>query len=153
MKLKTVADTRDRDEILRRISTLSENDARQWGKMTIHQMICHLDDSYSLALNERKASPATGFLQQTVIKWVALWVPLKWMKGFPTRPELEQGKGGSAPVEFAADRMRLAANLDRFCGALPYPCIRHPVFGPMTREDWQRWGYLHADHHLRQFGR
>jgi hypothetical protein len=27
----------------------------------------------------------------------------------------------------------------------------HPVFGPMTRVDWLRWGYLHVDHHLRQF--
>jgi prephenate dehydrogenase len=29
----------------------------------------------------------------------------------------------------------------------------HPMFGPMSPEDWMRWGYLHADHHLRQFGR
>jgi hypothetical protein len=27
------------------------------------------------------------------------------------------------------------------------------MFGPMTEKDWMRWGYLHADHHLRQFGR
>ena len=29
----------------------------------------------------------------------------------------------------------------------------HPMFGPMSAADWMRWGYLHADHHLRQFGR
>jgi hypothetical protein len=29
----------------------------------------------------------------------------------------------------------------------------HPMFGGMTAKDWMRWGYLHADHHLRQFGR
>jgi hypothetical protein len=28
----------------------------------------------------------------------------------------------------------------------------HGVFGRMTLEDWQRWAYKHADHHLRQFG-
>jgi hypothetical protein len=28
----------------------------------------------------------------------------------------------------------------------------HPMFGVMTVGDWRRWGYLHADHHLRQFG-
>jgi hypothetical protein len=27
------------------------------------------------------------------------------------------------------------------------------MFGPMSERDWMRWGYLHADHHLRQFGR
>jgi hypothetical protein len=29
----------------------------------------------------------------------------------------------------------------------------HPMFGKMSAKDWMRWGYLHADHHLRQFGR
>jgi hypothetical protein len=29
----------------------------------------------------------------------------------------------------------------------------HSIFGSMTNQDWMRWGYLHADHHLRQFGR
>jgi hypothetical protein len=28
----------------------------------------------------------------------------------------------------------------------------HPIFGAMTEEEWMRWGYLHMDHHLRQFG-
>jgi hypothetical protein len=27
----------------------------------------------------------------------------------------------------------------------------HPIFGAMTRRAWMRWGYLHVDHHLRQF--
>ena len=29
----------------------------------------------------------------------------------------------------------------------------HAMFGTMSPEDWMRWGYLHTDHHLRQFGR
>jgi hypothetical protein len=28
----------------------------------------------------------------------------------------------------------------------------HPLFGRMSDADWLRWAYLHADHHLRQFG-
>jgi hypothetical protein len=28
----------------------------------------------------------------------------------------------------------------------------HPVFGRLSRSAWLRWGWLHADHHLRQFG-
>jgi len=31
-------------------------------------------------------------------------------------------------------------------------CPTHPIFGPMSRPAWLRWAYLHADHHLRQFG-
>ena len=28
----------------------------------------------------------------------------------------------------------------------------HPIFGRMSEAEWLRWGYLHTDHHLRQFG-
>ena len=28
----------------------------------------------------------------------------------------------------------------------------HPIFGRLSRTAWLRWGYLHIDHHLRQFG-
>jgi hypothetical protein len=28
----------------------------------------------------------------------------------------------------------------------------HPIFGRMSDAAWLRWGYLHMDHHLRQFG-
>jgi hypothetical protein len=37
--------------------------------------------------------------------------------------------------------------------APPQPVARtHPIFGALSARDWLRWGYLHADHHLRQFG-
>jgi hypothetical protein len=75
------------------------------------------------------------------------------MKGVPTRPEIQQGKGGSLPLDFGQDLRWLLSTLDRFCDALPRPCMPHPIFREMTAEDWMRWGYLHADHHLRQFGR
>jgi hypothetical protein len=151
--MKTLADTLHQQEILNRIAKLSSRDEAKWGRMSVHQMICHLDDSYRLALGEKNASPATGPLQRTIVKWVALRTPLPWKKGFPTRPEVEQGKGGSAPGEFEADRNALRLVLCRFCQSLPQPCLSHPVFGPMESHDWWRWGYLHADHHLRQFGR
>jgi hypothetical protein len=28
---------------------------------------------------------------------------------------------------------------------------KHAIFGAMSRREWLRWGWLHADHHLRQF--
>jgi hypothetical protein len=92
-------------------------------------------------------------LERTPIEWIALWAPLKWMKGYPTRPELEQGKGGTPPAQFESDRDALLVVVERFAKDLPQPCLPHPVFGPMKVHDWRRWGYLHADHHLRQFGR
>lgn len=151
--MNTLGNSEDRQEILRRIAQLTPDDRAQWGRMSVHQMLCHLRDSYCLALGEKTASPATGFLQRTVVKWLALWLPVQWMKGFPTRPEVEQGKGGSLPVGFVDDRTALEGILRRFCDDLTEPCVPHPTFGPLRAGEWRRWGYLHADHHLRQFGR
>jgi len=116
-------------------------------------MICHMCDSYRAALGEKFASPATGFFQRTVMKWVALRAPMPWPHGVKTRPEIEQGIGGTQPVDFERDRAVLIVVFDRFCEPSASLATTHPFFGPMTSADWLRWGYLHADHHLRQFGR
>lgn len=116
-------------------------------------MICHLNDSYLLAIGERTASSASGPLQRTVVKYLAIHIPIRWPRDIHTRPEVEQGVGGTAPADFEADRRLLLATIDRFC--VPHPEIGkhdHPIFGPMSIAEWMRWGFLHADHHLRQFG-
>ena len=151
--MKSLANLADRQNISLRITALSPDDAARWGTMSAHRMVCHLDDSYKCGLGEKYASPATGYLQRTVLKWLALEMPLKWMKGVPTRPEMEQGKGGTPPLDFRQDVAALLSTLERFCSGLPKPCPLHPIFREMTEGDWMRWGYLHADHHLRQFGR
>jgi hypothetical protein len=151
--LQTLESKSDRESILARISALTASDGRRWGKMSAHQMVCHLCDSYKVALGEKSVSMATGFLQQTVIKLLALRLPAKWPKGSPTRPEVEQGLGGTPPVEFEKDRAELISALNRFCSGDLKLEIPHPFFGTLTRQEWMRWGYLHADHHLRQFRR
>ena len=151
--MQTLESKSDREAIAKRISSLTPADERRWGRMTVGEMVCHVCDAYRIALGEKAASPATGFFQRTVMKWVALKAPLKWPKGVKTRPELEQGIGGTPPVEFGRDKAELLSIFQRFCGDGANFAPTHPFFGPMSREDWMRWGYLHADHHLRQFGR
>lgn len=112
--MRTFESIADREAIVRRISALTQIDNRLWGKMSAHQMVCHLCDSYKSALGEKDASPATGFMQTTLIKWIALRAPMKWPKGTATRPEVEQGVGGTAPVEFEADRAELLSVVSRF---------------------------------------
>ena len=152
--MKKLSNGVDRHTIARRIGELTPSDTRRWGLMNVHQMVCHLDDSYKIALGQKTSSPAGGGrMQGSVIKWFALKAPMRWPKGVPTRPEVEQGKGGTLPGDFNDDLASLQGSLSRFCEALPRPLPTHPIFGAMTMDDWMRWGYLHADHHLRQFGR
>ena len=151
--MNTLGTIEGRKQILHRIVQLSRNDQRRWGSMSAHEMICHLSDSFRIPLGEKRASPATGLLRRTALKWLALWLPVKWAKGFPTRPEVEQGKGGSPPADFDCDKEALLELVGRFCDRLAQLSAPHPVFGHMNAKEWARWGYLHTDHHLRQFAR
>jgi Protein of unknown function (DUF1569) len=119
--------------------------------MTCHQMIVHLGDAFLGPLGEKRMSSAKPPLPRAVMKWGALYFPMRWPQGVPTRPEMEQGVGGTEPVEFSADRERLVAAMERFLGK-DSEWADHPIFGVMSTKDWMRWGYLHCDHHLRQFG-
>ena len=116
-------------------------------------MVCHLSDSFLAVMGEKYVSPATGVLQRSVVKWVALYAPFPWPKGVPTRPEMDQLIGGSAPIEFERDRKVLVTLMERFSNPQrDFDWNAHPIFGLMPDPEWLRWGYLHTDHHLRQFG-
>jgi hypothetical protein len=152
--VKTLANDSDRRSILNRLAALRPDSTRQWGRMTPHQAICHMCDSVRVPLGLRPTKPAAaGPLKRNLIKWAALYLPLKWPKGIPTRPENDQLIGGSAPVTFEGDRRELVRLINEF--ARPAEGVAealHPLFGRIPVSQWLRWGYLHTDHHLRQFG-
>jgi hypothetical protein len=121
-----------------------------WGKMTAPQMVCHLSDAFRSALGGKQVSSVATLFQRTIVKWVALYMPMQWPRGVPTRPEVEQGVGGTPPVEWERDRAELIALMNQFLGSKTF--TPHPMFGDMTQAQRMRWAYLHMDHHLRQFG-
>jgi uncharacterized protein DUF1569 len=150
--MKSLARPDDLAEILRRLRTLRPDTSARWGRMSAHQMICHLADALCVATGQKTVSPATGPVQRTFIKWIALYVPLPWPAGVATRPEIDQEIGGTKPQEFADDVARVESLLKGLARNPGTNCPEHPIFGPMSATAWLRWGYLHADHHLRQFG-
>jgi hypothetical protein len=151
--MKTLAQERCRTEIVRRLRTVRPESPRRWGRMSAHQMICHLSDGYRMAAGQKPVSHATGRLQRTVVKWIALYVPVRWPQGIPTRPEIDQQAAGTGPHDFAADVADLETLVEHIATRTPaFDWPAHPIFGRMSHAAWLRWAYLHADHHLRQFG-
>ena len=151
--MKTLSHEACRAELIRRLGTLRPDSPRQWGRMSAHQMVCHVIDCFRMMSGEKAVSPATGVMQRTFVKWIALYAPVRWPSGILTRPEVDQYISGTRPSEFAADVATLAsviANLQPRERGAGWPA--HPIFGPMSERAWFRWAYLHTDHHLRQFG-
>ncbi len=151
--MKTLARNEDFQSILQRLESLSADDTARWGKMNAHQMVCHLCDSMRVPLGEKFVSDEEMRpLQRIVMKWGALYVPVQWPKGLSTRPEIDQSRLNAPTGDFESDRRTALALVPRLRDE-EVEGKRHPFFGPITRSQWLRWGWLHADHHLRQFGR
>jgi hypothetical protein len=150
--VKTLADDRDRALVLARLRGLRLDSPRRWGRMSVHQMVCHLADNFRMALGERGVESTFVPLPRGIVKWAALYAPIPWPKGIPTSPETDQERGGTRPGEFAADLGEAVRLFERVTADVDTLVRPHPVFGAMRVADWLRWGYLHTDHHLRQFG-
>ncbi len=150
--MKTLANPQDKQSLLERLARVCSDSPRAWGKMSAPQMICHLCDSFRLALGEKCVTPVDNFISRSVVKWIALELPVPWIHGIKTVPEVDQLVGGTPPAEFGTDKRELDSLTERFTGKPA--CLataKHPFFGKMSVEEWMRWGYLHMDHHLRQF--
>jgi hypothetical protein len=151
--VKTLARERDKREVLLRLRNVRPDSRRRWGRMSAHQMVCHLSDAFRAAMGRKRISHASGLLQRTIVKWIALHLPLRWPAGIPTRPEVDQEVGGTAPVAFAEDVAELEALIELFTAPVrSFAWQPHSIFGEVSDAAWLRWGYRHMDHHLRQFG-
>jgi hypothetical protein len=152
--MKSLLDRKCHDELRSRIGKVRADSPRLWGKMTAPQMICHLNDAFLGVMGEMQIEVPRGFSIWPVLKYAALYSPSKWPQGVPTRPEIDQlGGGGTPPAEFELDVRRLLDSMDRFSRRpRDFEFRPHPMFKVMSEGQWMRWGYLHVDHHLRQFG-
>jgi hypothetical protein len=150
--VKTLSSADDLTDIRSRIALLSPTDVALWGSMSTPGMVCHLSDAFKYPLGERdvaafKSLPIPRFL----FKWLALHFPVRWPKGIKAPPEIAPRMGGTPSGDFETDRALLLSKLEAFT-RISGPLPPHPIFGPLTHAEWMRWGYLHCDHHLRQFG-
>jgi len=152
MRRNTLASERDRDELLRRLRTLGPDSVRRWGRMSAHQMVCHLNDAFRMAIGQKPVTCNPGLHQRTVIKWIAIHAPVRWPRGIMTVPEVNQEIGGTPPADFAADLAELEARVTSVAARRGASWPLHPIFGRMSEREWLRWSYRHVDHHLRQFG-
>jgi hypothetical protein len=149
--MHTLAREFDYGSLVVRLATISPHDAARWGRMNVYQMLCHVACAISVPLGETQATPLHSLRWRT-LKWPALWYPKPWPPNVPTHPEIDQCALGIIMGDFTAARLRAQRQLGRLHSAY-VAGARHPLFGKLNQKEWMRWGWLHTDHHLRQFGR
>ena len=152
--MRTVDDADTLGELVARLRRVRPDLTRRWGTLTPAEMLCHLGDAHESVLGIRvPPGPPPSGRSRRILKWLALYAPIRWPKGVPTRPGVNPKKEGTHPGDFEADRERAIRSLTTLAGRTSGGLNPHHVmFGPMTVRDWHRWAYLHVAHHLRQFG-
>ena len=137
-----------RNSLINRLNRLSPVTQPQWGKLNASRMICHLCDTFAMSLGDiRIPSANKKAFQRFPLKHLILYV-FPFPKNVPISPELL----ASQPTSFDADRLRLIKLIERLAATPRAHGPEHPLFGPLTNEEWNALQRKHIDHHLRQFG-
>jgi hypothetical protein len=150
--MNTFASDADVEAILRRLATITPASVRKWGTMSAHQMVCHISDACRMATGEKPVRSLSTLRHRTIAKWIALYAPVRWPTSIETVPEIDQTKSGTCPTDFARDLAEAETLLRALAARRGATWPVHPIFGTLSEAEWLRWAYLHADHHLRQFG-
>jgi len=152
MSYPNIFDREVSDEIIARLNTLTPESQRQWGKMSVDQMLAHCNVAYE-CIYEPDKHPKPKFPMSLVLKYiVAPFVvgekPPK--KNSPTGPQFII----SDAREFEKERTQLIEyiNVTRGLGAEYFDGKESHSFGVLNKTQWSNMLYKHLDHHLQQFG-
>lgn len=140
-------DTATREELIGRISALSENSTAQWGRMTVYQMLKHCTLWEEMALGKRKYKRwwiGRIFGRMVLKTMMKDDSPLR--HNTPTVPEFIVRENG----DITAQKLQWIARIREY-EQLTDSGFIHPFFGKVTAEQMGRMAYKHSDHHLRQF--
>jgi hypothetical protein len=150
---KSLDELQGLESVLTRLRALTPDSTRRWGRMNPHEAMCHLSDSFRAMMNLMPISSKSNWFTSSFVRWIALHSMIPWPHGVKTMPEVDQELGGTKPAEFDRDKRELEALIEQFSKCTSADLHPHPIFGRLTTDESQRWGYLHVDHHLRQFGK
>lgn len=149
--MKNIFDAAVVDEQIARINRLTTTTTPQWGKMSVDQMLAHLNVAYIMAYENTVKKP-NWLLQQVLKRFVKNKVvgPEPYARNTPTAPVFKM----VGAKDFEAEKAKLIAYMRRVQndGEKTFSGKESPSFGPLTAAEWNVLFYKHLDHHLTQFG-
>jgi hypothetical protein len=147
--VKTLWQEATRRELIARARKLTPTSRPLWGKLTVERMLAHMVDAFGMGMGEiavrPRRIPLLGHWPFNILFIRLVGMP----RNAPSAHEIFDRPPSSIDAELRAleDAMnRFAAQRDR----TEWPS--HPAFGKLSRSSWGILGWVHTDHHLRQFG-
>jgi hypothetical protein len=148
MEVKNLFEPAVKQEIIARIHKLTPETQRQWGKMDVAQMLCHVQAPINVAFGTSKVRG--NWLMKLILPMFKkmLYDEKPWKRGLPTdKTFITTGLS----KDFEKEKKQLLDMINRFSESNMIN-EKHPVFGRLTKEQWSKATWKHIDHHLQQFG-
>jgi len=135
-----------RSSIEARLNAIRADSPRQWGRMSVDQMLWHVNQFLSASIGEGTLETQKSSIPAPIMKFFLLWMP--WPKSAPTnKSALAKGR-----YDLEAERARCKELIAKFVsrpvdGEWPVD----PSFGPVSGKFASKLQAKHLDHHFRQF--
>jgi hypothetical protein len=148
MEVKDLFDPSVKQEIIERINKLSAQTQRQWGKMSVSQMLAHVQMPIRIAFGTHQ--PKGSFLLRLIgpLFKSKLWDEKPYKQGLPTDPTFVMT---GIEKDFEKEKAELIDLVNNF-NETNIRSEKHPVFGKLNKHNWSKATWKHLDHHLKQFG-
>ncbi len=148
--MASIYNLQDNQEIISRINKLTPESKALWGKMTVDQMMMHLIAPLDITLGNKQPSKP-NFIMGLLGKMLKGKIinGTEYKKNSPTAPDFLF----TGTYDFDKTKQELIEKVAEFQkGTSVVALDKHPFFGKMSSEDWDKLQWKHLNHHLQQFG-
>ena len=150
--MQDVFSINDAQNYINRINNLTPETQGKWGKMSVDQMLAHLNVAYDLTFSPEKF-PKPSFIAKFLL---SRFVKPKITNEMPYKQSLP-----TSPVfiianrkNFEEEKAKLIGNIQRVqqLGREAFEGKENLNFGKMPAQGWNNMFAKHLNHHLDQFG-
>ena len=150
--MQNVFDAKDAQEYINRINNLTPETQRKWGKMSVDQVLAHLNVAYDLTFTPEKF-PKPSFIAKFLLSRFVkpkITNEIPYKQSLPTSPTFIIADERN----FEEEKAKLIGNIQRVqqLGKEAFEGKENINFGKMTAQCWNNMFAKHLNHHLEQFG-
>ena len=150
--MQNVFDAQGAQEYINRINNLTPETQRKWGKMSVDQVLAHLNVAYDLTFTPEKF-PKPSFIAKFLL---SRFVKPKITNEIPYKQSLPTSPAFIIADErnYEEEKAKLIGNIQRVqqLGREAFEGKENINFGKMTAQGWNNMFAKHLNHHLEQFG-
>lgn len=138
------------NSLIERVKAIEPNAERKWGKMSISEMLHHLNIAIGSGLGYYSAKDHSNIFTHFIIRPFVL----NFLKGMPIGSQAPKPlKVNSNLLDFDKEKNQLLEILQRaYQTTNDNDWSVNSYFGKLSRKDWGKLIMIHCNHHFTQFG-